>query len=32
MDINHAHKNKVKISNLKTTLELRVISKEEFRA
>ncbi len=32
MDINHEHKNKVKISNLKAAQELRVISKEEFRA
>jgi hypothetical protein len=32
MDINHAHKNKVKVSNLKTTQQLRIISKEEFTA
>jgi len=31
MDINH-YKNKVKISNLKATQELRVILKEEFKA
>ncbi len=32
MDINHEHKNKVKISNLKATQDLTVISKEEVRA
>jgi len=32
MDINHERKNKVKISNLKTTWKLGVILKEEFRA
>jgi hypothetical protein len=31
MDINHECKNKVKISNLKATQELGVISKEEFK-
>jgi hypothetical protein len=32
MDINHERKNKVKISNMKITRQLGVISKEEFRA
>jgi hypothetical protein len=32
MDINHKRKNKVKIRNLKLLKELRVISKEEFKA
>jgi predicted deacetylase len=32
MNINHEHKNKVRISNLKTTQKLGIISEEEFRA
>jgi hypothetical protein len=32
MDINHECKNKVKISNLQATKELRIILEEEFRA
>jgi hypothetical protein len=32
MDINHKHKNKVKISNLTIAHELRVIWEQEFNA
>jgi hypothetical protein len=32
MDINYEHKNKVKMSNLKTSWQLGIISKEELRA